>query len=144
MSCKKRLLPIMLSFFLLVSYISMPAYANSANSASIEPYIIYVGNDGFYSDTNTAGDGWEYDAEQGLLDLYNYHGGSIVANGDLTIWTGGECVIQEDGYPGILCNGDLELFNTIGILTIYGGMAIPLYLSPVLQKLKRSRMHRSP
>lgn len=117
MTNKKNVLTVALVFAILISCMTSVCAAD----ATEEPYIIYVGNDGFYSDTNAAGDGWEYDAEQGLLDLYNYHGGSIVADGDLTIWTGGECVIQEDGYPGILCNGDLELSNIIGILTIYGG-----------------------
>ena len=90
-----------------------------------EAYTITVNGTSFQSDTEAAGTNWVYDPDENILWLNGYSGGSIVAGGDLTIYSLGTVTVTGAGgtygASGISVNGLLQLYVWNGILTVQGG-----------------------
>lgn len=87
----------------------------ATQSASDEDaYYICVGNTWFRSDENHSGDGWTYYAAWQELFLDGYHGSGISASGDLSVYVGGDSIIEgtelsDIGEDGISVTGFLRL-----------------------------------
>lgn len=94
--------------------------------ASDTPYLISVDGTSFWSDQDTSGDRWSYEAEDHTLTLNGYYGGTINASGDLTVYTQNTVSITGTsggnyGGGGILVDGSLMLIVLSGSLHINAG-----------------------
>ena len=97
----------------------------SQNSFNV-PYVIMVDGTIFHSDRDTSGEHWSYTAENHQLTLTNYSGGSILASGDLTIFSEGNVNIvgsdgNDYGNDGIQVTGTLNFYIWNTFLSVSGG-----------------------
>lgn len=97
----------------------------SQNSFNV-PYVIMVDGTIFHSDRDTSGEHWSYTTENHQLTLTNYSGGSILASGDLTIFSEGNVNIvgsdgNDYGNDGIQVTGTLNFYIWNTFLSVSGG-----------------------
>ncbi|MGE4484186.1 MAG: InlB B-repeat-containing protein [Oscillospiraceae bacterium] len=83
------------------------------------PYNITVGNTTFYNTADASGTGWSYSAEEGVLTLNEYQGGSIKSYGDLKIYSYGTVKVTGSNVAaspsaGVTVAGELDLYILSG------------------------------
>lgn len=108
----------------------MPDWAGegdlSLQDTSDTPYLISVDDTSFWSDQDTSGDRWVYQAEDHTLTLTGYYGGGIRASGDLTVYTQNTVNISGSdgdnyGSDGVAVSGTFMLIVLSGSVHISGG-----------------------
>lgn len=116
--------PVVSSYFQPAPVGSYSVTTNSSASTTGDAFPIVVGNASFYSTSDRAGTGWYYHAKTKRLELTDYQGGSIRAEGNLTVQTKGTVTITgTSGGSGIDVSGSLSLLVGGGSLTVIGGSA---------------------
>lgn len=114
--------------FIVTMFLGFP----SAFAADETAYSIIVGDTLFYNTEDKSGTGWSYSASDGVLTLDGYSGSSILASGDLTIYSYETVKVTGDsgtrfGSDAITVDGCLYLFAFSGSAAFTGGRGDTYY-----------------